>query len=285
MTGAPERYIESMRNHFGYIPTMPPGDDVRLGDVGVFENGTFVRKSHLDHFGIEFEERRDDSTVTYTYGSGSGVNIEYKAKGEAGTQFTALADVDAGARVTFSDEELVLFSATGCREPEIDDKSRVKRELLELVADDSSIWRDNYTVVTDKLIAESVTVLISSSAGGAVELRARGDADSFGRSVGELSIGMEIAYSENMMWMTVSETEITPLFRALRPDRSLLERILGAFPQILPSNDPGFSLTGSPSMARQSSRGSSHVEEETISAEECERLVDCVYCDPLFGQR
>lgn len=231
-------YIDAIHTHIGYRPTIPPGDDARLGDVGIIDDGRFSRMANLEDFGIDFEQRKDDSKVSYYYESERGVESRTKAKGDPGGPFEVLGEAEAGVRVTFSGENKVVFKATDCRETKIDNVNRVKREVMALAADDGSDWDDDYSVVTEKLTADSFVVLVSGSAGGTVELRAKGDIEAIGSLETELGFDKELAYSENMSLKTVAESGGDPAVQGVASE----EKSGGADSQPVPGD---LSLGGS----------------------------------------
>lgn len=296
MVAGHDDYVDAIHTNVGYRPTIPPGDDARLGDVGIIQDGRFSRMANLEDFGIEFEQRTDDSTVSYYYESESGVESKTKAKGESGAAFEVLGEAEAGVQVTFSGKNKVVFKATDCRETKIDNVDRVKREVMALAADDGSDWDDEYSVVTEKLTAESFVVLVSGSAGGTVELRAKGDAGQIGSLETELGFDKELAYSENMSLKTVSESGGTPLFRVLRPKKSLVERIRDRFPEIFPSEDTEYTPTPMAAPDPSGSEGDDEASDEEeddqaagsdedaqaepLSDQEREQLVDSVFEEP-----
>ncbi len=225
MTDAIIEYMRGINRVFRYVPNWTPGQHRELGDVGFFDRGVFEHRTSLDEFDIEFTVREDPSPADYTTMASRGVDVKFSAKGQLSEGFQAITQAEVGARIEFSHRNAFLFSAPRCREHEIEEKSRVKRELIRVLEQGEGEWKENDVVITALVEAPSATILISESSESAIELRATGDVGQNWFNLGGLGANVEEAWSSGTMTKVIAEERITPLFKPLRVKRDFLERL------------------------------------------------------------
>ena len=88
MTTFIKTYANEISKHLGFLITWPINTDVKLGDVGILEDGVFKRTDTLENLGIgKPKERESRGEANFEYTSKNGVavefdpNIETKIKG------------------------------------------------------------------------------------------------------------------------------------------------------------------------------------------------------------
>jgi hypothetical protein len=195
----------------GYYLSRTIGKERRLGDVGTYSSGEgFRRLRTLDSFGVSYETRADEEPVSYEYKSSDGVDITLTGEGEAAEVFESLGEAEAGVRIQFSSEDAGVVSATGCVEPEIEDKVAVVSAIRSQRTESSD---RNYAVVTGVVKADSATLLASGSSTAAIELRASGTFDPGQFELADLSTGFELSSSSDMRISQVAASGSTPMFQ------------------------------------------------------------------------
>lgn len=225
---ATDHYLNEIHTKYRYRPTWPPDKELRLGDVGVYDDGVFRRQATLDDFDIDFDTRTDEDPAGYGYQSGRGITMQSKAEGESPEGFEAIGEAAAGLRIEFNQGDTIVFAASACRIQEIDNKLAVKRAITER-ADENGEWQPEYAVITELVEAGSTTVLIADSAGGAVELQGTSSINLGGAGIASLEADIEAVYAENLLQKTVASENATPLFGTTKLNKDLWERLRDLF--------------------------------------------------------
>nr|HPQ97404.1 hypothetical protein [Thiolinea sp.] len=175
MTAIHQRYTREIYDNLRYRPTWLPGTPIRLGSVGVIENGIFRPVTALAQLNMAFDAVTDSSRDTISYNSKSGVSITFKAAGDSNPRFEAVTQGSAGALVEFSRDGAVVLQLKGAASHRIADQPALYRALLRaVVLGDQAQWQRDWVVITEVVQAQSATILISDSAGSRLELKASG---------------------------------------------------------------------------------------------------------------
>lgn len=219
MGSAASQYLDELYQHFRYLATWSPGTPLALGTVGEFQDGIFVPTSDLASFGIRFETIKDNTPIDYNHASEGSVEVTVKAKGETNAAFKSLSALDAGVAVQFKRAHAVFFTASNCYEDRIADIVKLKCDVRSLPA---GAWPVGCAVVTHLHRAAATTVLISSSAGSRVEIKATADLGPSAATLADVGAQLAIAYTDKMTTEIVARHGLTPLFRALTKKRRFL---------------------------------------------------------------
>jgi hypothetical protein len=200
-----------MHDAFGYFATWEPGVPLNLGDVGVLDDDVFTRIGTLEQFQIPFTARRGNTPVNMKYASSDAVSIAFKAAGAAPMAGSSLANVDAGVTIEFTRKNAVAFEAIGCKSSSILDQIALGQTILQKYEADQ--WDSDWMVITELIAAQATTVIVSSSSGGKVELKASGDLGRSNLSIASLSASFQTTFSKNIDTQIVAAESLTPLFR------------------------------------------------------------------------
>jgi hypothetical protein len=207
-----KKYTKELKRQFGYLATWLPGTPLSLGDIGVLRNNEFTKISNLADLGITFEIELDSTKADIEHSSKGAVSISTKASGAIATQGSVLGEIDAGVTVVFSKESAILFKANGTTSPSIKDQIKLGKEILKLYKEGK--WDKDWAVVTEKVDAESATILISSSKNGKIELKAKGEIETKNIDIADAELDFELSYSKDLSTKIFAEESLTPLFKA-----------------------------------------------------------------------
>lgn len=222
MIGPQQRYTRELYERFGYLGSWTPGTPHALGDVGVVTGNVFSRLSSLNSLQIGFDIRPDRSEEVLWHASESGVTTMFKAAGAAAPAGTSLPTAKAGVAIEFKAGGGVVFVARGCRTTSIEDQIALGDILVSRYR--AGAWELDRAVVTELVSAESITVLVSESSGGRVELVAEANAELNTWNLADASAGLTINASSSMHTQIVAQGAVTPLLRVRRIQRRLLGR-------------------------------------------------------------
>lgn len=191
-----------------------PGAPLELGDIGILKNNEFTKVSGLKNEGIEFEIEDDITKSDLEHATNGAVSITTKLSGSIPAAGSVLADVDAGFTVEFSQQNAILFKANGTVIPRIDDQIKLGREIISRYQQGK--WDKDWVVITELVKADSSTIIISSSANGKVELKAKANITAAKLDIADADLNLECTFSKDLSTKIISEQGLTPLFKISR---------------------------------------------------------------------
>ena len=211
MQGPQYQYTKELYERFGYLASWTPATPVRIGDVGEMDGNVFRRVSSLKEMNIPFAVRQAGNKEDLIYTSKSGVNLNFKAAGSPIVQGSSLLVQKAGATIDFHKGAGVVFVAKGCRSPSIEDQISLGKELVRRYH--LGEWDAKYSVVTEIKQADSMSVFISETSGGKIELIAENSLQLGALSLADLSANLSVGASSDINTQIIAKDKLTPLFR------------------------------------------------------------------------
>jgi hypothetical protein len=209
-----ERYAKEITQGLQYLPTWLPMRSLSLGDVGAIRNNLFEPETTLGNLKIPFSQGESRPTGTLRYNSHEGVSATFKASGTTPISGSILSINDAGVTVTFSRAEAIVFEANGCKVEAISNIADLGQRLVWKYQEGS--WDSDLYVITEIVMADAATVLISTGDSAVIELRAGGSVSTTGISLADINAQFSVASSSGIGIEMVAQTGVTPLFKAMR---------------------------------------------------------------------
>jgi hypothetical protein len=209
-----EEYTKELYKKFGYFGTWLPGTPYRVGDVGILQNKYwFKRVTTLDKLGIQVEIRPDGTSDNLDFTSSSGVSIGFKAQGEVPSAGSHLQQASAGITVEFSKEHGIVFRLKGCTYLSIEDQVTLSQTILERFK--TGNWNRDWVVITQLVVAEAATIVMSKSNNAKIEITAGAKIKT--PSDGDMASAdaeLKVAFQSSMETSYVASQNLTPLFLA-----------------------------------------------------------------------
>lgn len=215
-----KRYARELRKETNYSPTWLPIVRVSPGDVGRMANYQYDHVANLADYGISFTVEAGTFPGDFTYSSKNSVTKRVKLSGQAPVIGSVLTTADAGVSLSFSRTDAVILEALGCRSSRIRNLSALGDQILARF--EAGTWADDLVVVTEVIVAESATILFSSSADASIDLLAKGKLQAATFNLADAAGELEIHGERNIGWRTVAAAGLTPLFRAAGVKKRLL---------------------------------------------------------------
>src|ERR1043165_2742202 len=201
-----KQYTTEIAQGLQYLPIWLPINTISIGDYGTIKDNSFERMGNLAQMNIPFTRARRSSTGTMRYYSQDGVSIFFKAVGTAPLAGSALSAADAGFIINFSRSKVVVFEASGCKVEAITDLYDLGQTLIRRYQ--SNNWNEEFYVITEVVLADAATILISKSSGASIEIKATGkiganavslaDAEAGLKAVSTASMGMDLVAEKNL---------------------------------------------------------------------------------------
>ena len=231
-------YTKEIRKSLGYCATWLPNTMVRLGDIGVLKGHSYRRVGTAKDFGLEFTTREGPGLAVLDHKSADSVNVRINAAGDGGPIVKSVlpGEVRASLEIKFVSANAVMFQAGPTMIQEMEDLNAVGLRIMALY--ERGKWSDDYVLITELVRAERTTVLIASGAGATVVFSADAGVELGPTSLIDAKAGLKLENSRNIGTRIVSESGLTPLFRAFAVRKPILRR--ARFGPIRSKREPSF---------------------------------------------
>jgi hypothetical protein len=208
-----KEYVALLRKHFGpgWRPNWPVTTQLALGDVGIIEEGVFVRRDSLKDFDVAFSSSKGGKASSFRTHSSSGVSITEKTKGEVVPGFKFLGEADAGFLVAFSTAGAVVVAADNCRELRVLAQTQLFKSLWKLK--DEGIWQKKWVVVTELISSSNATVLSSSTGNTSFEIGAKAMARVAHLSLAGLGTTLTVQSPKSLSTEVIAQNGLTLAYK------------------------------------------------------------------------
>ena len=214
-------YTKEIFKNLNYRPTWLPGVPMKLGTVGVIENGAFRPITSLENLNIPYDVILDAKQDTLDYNSSTGVMITFKGAGETNEKFEAIGKASAGVLIEFSRRGAIVMQLKGVANHRIADQVSLNKELLRsVVLGNTDQWQRDWVVITEVVQAETGTIVISNTENSKLELQASGSVKPV--NLVDASANLSVAKESQVSTKIIAESGLTPLFRGVRVKRKFL---------------------------------------------------------------
>ncbi|HEV2146279.1 MAG TPA: hypothetical protein VGR37_02590 [Longimicrobiaceae bacterium] len=199
------RYCDTLFRHFRALSAVwPIGTAPELGDVMLIRDGLLEPRSQLDLQAMGVAVRVDPTQKVYD----CTVGVRF----HAGASVAADAGSGRGARfeLGFEDRASLLFAAQGAQIERVADHVPLEHAIRERHR--TGAWDPEYWIVTSRLRARALTVLVAEGKEARVVLEARATATPHATSdLIQMSLGASLREQERIGLRVVGEEESVPL--------------------------------------------------------------------------
>ncbi|MCE9527665.1 MAG: hypothetical protein K8R36_16615 [Planctomycetales bacterium] len=217
-------YAKSMYTKFKRYAAWPPGQRIKLGDIGVIRDNVFELKKNLRNLGFKFKVRTGEPT-DWEHKSGKSVSLTFKAAGES-FEVPPMPLKQAGARIAFSGAGAFIFQAVGCVESQIENTDALGKQILKWIK--SKDWKAEWVVVDALMITDRAVVMVSDSDQAEVDLSAKGDLGTGGVSLATASSGLTVTREVGSVTKVIGKNKgLTPMFAVSRVKRTIWDLLTG----------------------------------------------------------
>lgn len=217
-------YTKSMYAKFQRCAAWPPGQRVKLGDIGVIKDNVFDRKQSLSDLKFKFKIRSGAPT-DWEHKSGKSVSVSVKAAGES-FEFPPIPLKDAAARISFGGVGAFIFQAAGCVESEIENKAALGKQILSWIK--SKDWKEDWVVVDAVMTTDNAVVMVCDSDKAEVDLSAKGNLGTGGVSLASASAGLAVMRETGSVTKVLGKNKgLTPMFAVSKVKYSIWDRLTG----------------------------------------------------------
>jgi hypothetical protein len=205
-----QQYMNEMNKQFKFFATWEPGTELHIGDIVELHDNQFTYISTLGRKRIPFTVRKDRSKSVLNYTSSSSIKVTTKLGGDVGIPKFNLSAADAGMTVEFGSEKGIVFEAEGVEHQMIEEVDKLDQTIKK--KNDDKKWPDNWVVISDLMVADSATILISRGKKAAISLKAKAEVPNL--SLSNVNANFDVAYQSGMNTKIICQSGLTPLFKA-----------------------------------------------------------------------
>jgi hypothetical protein len=204
------QYTDEIHDALGYWATWLPGNRLELGQCGPVSQRVFDPQSSLANFNIEFEVAPDSDPSDIQYQSKGAVQYTLQAAADT-QQIQGIPQGTAGIKLNFNRENAVVLVAKQARQRRMADTNSLIGTLNENIL--TGEFPVNFAVVTDVVVADSGSIIISSSRDAEMSVTAKADFSAGLLDLASASLGLERKSSRDLQTEILAQTSLTPLFK------------------------------------------------------------------------
>lgn len=201
-------YQKEMHNNTGFFATWLPGDEIKIGDVGLFLDGRFRRMSSLKELGIPFTTSRGRSEQNVNYSSTHATKVSMGAGAEA------IAVGKAEISIEFSQQGAFLFQASKLQLLELQNRASVGEQILQAYANKK--WDSSWLLVESVHEAERATIIVSEDSSSGLVLAAKMDQALPSVSLVDPKVSLSVTSSRGKIMQLIGNEKLHPLYSCLR---------------------------------------------------------------------
>jgi hypothetical protein len=223
--GSALRGYFSLVQQLGYLPSWPPGQIVKPGDVGILSGGSFSAVSNIGAMGVEFrtESIPDNSNVTVS--TPNSIKLRLKEDDAPGAGITGKSYVSSLIEIQMRGEEAALAHWEILDRSIIENIELVRRSVLDL--DSKGEWPQDCVLVTEVVRARNGLILVSNSKESAVTFRLKRASSERRPGMSDLFSALDntplsISSDSSVAVRWAAEGEFIPCFKASRVRRGFL---------------------------------------------------------------
>jgi hypothetical protein len=206
-------YLKDINKSSGYRATWEPGKLLKIGQIGKIDpKGFFVVYSSLIDEGFSPKVQSDDKSDTLDYSSKGTFEITAKVAGEVSSS-TNLQKSDAGFDIKLNSEKSILFQIAGYTTEHIVNIGDMKKMILEKYRQGN--WEKDLVVITELVVAKSSTIIISTTKGTQLTLKANADVGNKKLAITDASLNLGLVKETGSSMKFVATSGLTPLFRVM----------------------------------------------------------------------
>lgn len=168
------RFVDKTRAELKVRPILPFGASVRLGAVGVVEDGQFSPRGNVQSIlGGEVGEVSVGERGNWQITSGNDVQMSFLAAGSASTIFPAAPKADARVEVSFGSSDSFLASVDALEVSTMTNPHLLLNAMLDAFR--RGTWQPEYVLVYEVVVPRHALVLLARQAQSQFLLGARAD--------------------------------------------------------------------------------------------------------------
>ena len=213
MSNLYDYYLTHINAMSGYRANWEPAKPIKIGDIGILENGVFTTITQFSENEIKLDIATTENTSDLNYTSSDNVTISVKAEGEAPVAGSTLTNADAGFSIEFKKGEAIVFQVSGYKTIQIRNILDVQKLVLE--KSKSGEWVKDWYIITEMLEAENATIIISNSGNFMLDLKAKAAASAGDLKLTNASLGLQVVRDKGSSLNFIGRQGITPMYRVM----------------------------------------------------------------------
>jgi len=214
-------YQQELHNNLGYFATWLPGDDIRLGDIGVLQAGRFHKLASLQELGIPCTAGTSGQPQILNYSSTADTTVS----SSAGAASPGIAKAEIA--IKFSRQGAFLFQALGVQSLDLANRTATAAGILR--AFEQKAWNKEWLVVDSVYQADSATIIVSEDETAGIVLTGSSALPLGSLPLADPKLGLTVSSTSGKIVHLIAASGLHPLYSCLR----LKDPLIGA-PSVVP---------------------------------------------------
>jgi len=220
MTQPQEFYIKYLSGLTKYRVNWLPDRPLKLGDIGKLEDGLFTLYTNLEQQGIKFIKEDAPSSLDLDYTSSESASINFEA--DAGSAMAGNALPKGKINIQFSKKNGVVFQMAKAKVQIITDKVNTENAVLQRYQDKS--WPKEWVVITELVITDQTTIIISTSDNNSIDLACDVPAALLNIPLADPSLNLRLIKETGSSTKILAANQLTPFYKVMGVKVPFLQR-------------------------------------------------------------
>jgi hypothetical protein len=160
-------YLKHVFKNTRYRANWLPNRPLNIGDIGQIRDGLFILRSNLNKEKIKFKIRESSADLDFDYSSKNAVTIETSGSANA-TGSIPGAELSGKVIINFNKTNGIIFQMHNSKKVVIENFTEIENEILSKY--EQKKWSKDWVIVTEIIIADNATIIISTSNTNKIEL-------------------------------------------------------------------------------------------------------------------
>lgn len=200
-------YLNDIYKHTSFRANWLPDKPIRIGDVGKLENGIFTLYTTLEQQGLHFSSRESTALSSLDYVSN---NTAFSSSDISVDGRQVTADIKALISIEFSSGSGIIFQMDKAKKVIIEDLNKIESQVLSKYKDDD--WPKEWVVITEIIVAETATIIISTSSSNKLEFQCEAPLAN-GFKLANPSLNLKLRRETGSSTKILGANDLSPLFQ------------------------------------------------------------------------
>ena len=210
--GIARDYIKKIHEELAFYASWMPSQVLALGDYGTMDNdGAFVPLGNVSALGFgeltSVSEKRPDDI--FEVSAEEGTSVKVKAAGTA-VPGSTLAIADAGITFRFAKANALVCKLKGATQETVNNLGALETFVVQRHR--ASKWKQDWRVVTQRIVAAGTTIVYSTTDNAALEVSAKSQV----RDIADASLAFSVVGKTGGMVHVVGAPDLAPFMTLMK---------------------------------------------------------------------
>lgn len=204
-------YVEHMAKSTKYRANWLPDRPLKIGDVGKIEDGLFILYTTLEQQQIPCRTRDGISELGLDYSTKGSYSITGSAATGDALTVTQGIPLTGKVSINFTADNGIVFQMTGSKIQIIENLAEIEGDIMRKY--DTREWPKEWVFISELVITDNATVIISNSNNNQIELGCTGKMGFANSKLANPELGLTFISETGSSVKIIAATGLTPFYR------------------------------------------------------------------------